>query len=292
MNIGAKIKELRTGKMMTQAELAGDLITRNMLSRIENGFATPSVQTLAYLASRLGVPAGSLLAEENEEFYYRKAAQMPDIIRAFTAGDWQICSDLCRRLQGKDSEISLLVALCGFNSARDEFYAGNLRSALRDFEQVINSCSETVYPTDEIMNRSLAYIICITDISPSFDTLSDLPSSIPEASGGDIFCAYYRRYKNEEKEELPKDKNGSKVFVNHLAAKKSVEQGHYGEALSLLRSILSSPEPVAAPMLYFVFSDMERCSRELGDFKAAYEYASVRTSMLERFLRQTARTDV
>ena len=36
MKLGEKIKKLRTSKLMTQSELAGDMITRNMLSQIEN----------------------------------------------------------------------------------------------------------------------------------------------------------------------------------------------------------------------------------------------------------------
>ena len=72
MNIGERIRALRNAKMMTQTELAGKPITRNMLSRIENGSALPSVSTIVYLASRLGVPAGFLLAEDGNEFYYKK----------------------------------------------------------------------------------------------------------------------------------------------------------------------------------------------------------------------------
>ena len=44
MNIGKKIKKLRTSKLMTQSELAGSEITRNMLSRIENDAASPSLE--------------------------------------------------------------------------------------------------------------------------------------------------------------------------------------------------------------------------------------------------------
>ena len=72
MNIGNKIKTLRLAKMLTQQELAGDMITRNMLSRIENGFALPSLQTLVYISDKLCIPAGYLLAEDDEEFDYRK----------------------------------------------------------------------------------------------------------------------------------------------------------------------------------------------------------------------------
>ena len=66
MNIGEKIRELRVAKLMTQSELAGSHITRNMLSCIENGTAQPSLSTILYIASRLNVPAGFLLAEEGD----------------------------------------------------------------------------------------------------------------------------------------------------------------------------------------------------------------------------------
>lgn len=46
---------------MTQKELVGKTITRNMLSKIENDTATPSVRTLEYLAQALSLPAGYFL---------------------------------------------------------------------------------------------------------------------------------------------------------------------------------------------------------------------------------------
>ena len=47
--LGKRIKEARLSKKMTQSEVVGDFITRNMLSQIESGSATPSVKTLEYL---------------------------------------------------------------------------------------------------------------------------------------------------------------------------------------------------------------------------------------------------
>ena len=52
MQIGEKIKTLRQAKLMTQSELAGTQITRNMLSSIEHGTALPSLPTALYLAER------------------------------------------------------------------------------------------------------------------------------------------------------------------------------------------------------------------------------------------------
>ena len=47
--LGKRIKEARLSKKMTQSEVVGDFITRNMLSQIESGSATPSLKTLEYL---------------------------------------------------------------------------------------------------------------------------------------------------------------------------------------------------------------------------------------------------
>ncbi len=58
MTLGQKVRELRLSKQMTQKELAGDCITRNMLSQIENGSATPSMKTMEYLAGKLEKPLG------------------------------------------------------------------------------------------------------------------------------------------------------------------------------------------------------------------------------------------
>ena len=63
MTLGQKIKTARLERGMTQKELVGDAITRNMLSKIENDAAAPSVRTLEYLARALDLPAGYFLGE-------------------------------------------------------------------------------------------------------------------------------------------------------------------------------------------------------------------------------------
>lgn len=62
MTLGQKIKEARLSQGMTQKELVGDYITRNMLSKIENDSAAPSVRTLEYLAGVLNLPTGYFLS--------------------------------------------------------------------------------------------------------------------------------------------------------------------------------------------------------------------------------------
>ena len=59
MTLGEKLRRTRQERGLTQKQLAGERITRNMLSQIENDLAQPSMRTLEYLADALGVEAGS-----------------------------------------------------------------------------------------------------------------------------------------------------------------------------------------------------------------------------------------
>ncbi len=65
MHLGEKLKAARLEAGLTQRALCGDVITRNMLSQIENGTAKPSMSTLQYLAERLGKPMGYFLEEQS-----------------------------------------------------------------------------------------------------------------------------------------------------------------------------------------------------------------------------------
>ena len=53
MELGEKIRKARLEAGLTQRQLCGGEITRNMLSLIENGSAKPSMKTLQYLAAKL-----------------------------------------------------------------------------------------------------------------------------------------------------------------------------------------------------------------------------------------------
>ena len=64
MELGQRIRQARLEAGLSQRQLCGEEITRNMLSQIENGLARPSMGTLTYLAARLGKPV-SFFLEEN-----------------------------------------------------------------------------------------------------------------------------------------------------------------------------------------------------------------------------------
>ena len=61
MSLGEKLRQARMESGLSQRQLCGDEITRNMLSQIEHDTARPSMSTLQYLARRLGLPVSYFL---------------------------------------------------------------------------------------------------------------------------------------------------------------------------------------------------------------------------------------
>lgn len=291
-HIGDKIKDLRASKMMTQQELAGDHITRNMLSRIENGFALPSLSSLLYISDRLGVSPGYLLAHEHEEFHYKKTGRMPDILNTFSSGAWMICKDLCNGLSDTDDEIRFIIFLCIYNQAKELFNSGNLREAAELFEEAKKYSVMTAYPTYPYVAQCDTYLLCISGISPSLVSDIEVASDPNLSAFSDLFCRYYSLLYWADGGDAALFDNLRKIgfqdidgiYSDHITAKAKMQCGEYLDAYHVLKQVLAASENIPAPMLYFIFTDLEICCRELSDYRGAYEYSSDRTGMLEKFL--------
>ena len=114
MTLGEKIRDCRREMHLTQQALAEGIVTRNMLSQIENGTAQPSLDTLTAFASRLDVPVGRLLGEENDPFLFRKATMMPHLFKLMRAGKYAECLSRADMLFGeRDDDEPLLHARQG-----------------------------------------------------------------------------------------------------------------------------------------------------------------------------------
>ena len=64
LEIGKRIRKARLEAGLSQSQLCGDQITRNMLSQIENGSANPSLSTLSYVSQVLRKPVGYFFGED------------------------------------------------------------------------------------------------------------------------------------------------------------------------------------------------------------------------------------
>lgn len=62
-SLGERIKKLRKERGLTLQALAGDELSKGMLSLIENNKANPSMESLAYIADRLAIDQNELLEE-------------------------------------------------------------------------------------------------------------------------------------------------------------------------------------------------------------------------------------
>ena len=81
MTLGEKLRRTRQERGLTQKQLAGERITRNMLSQIENDLAQPSMRTLEYLADALGVEPGWLMMQEQSGDAQSALTQARELLR-------------------------------------------------------------------------------------------------------------------------------------------------------------------------------------------------------------------
>lgn len=106
MTLGQKLKQTRLARGMTQSQVVGDRITRNMLSQIENDLASPSVGTLEYLASVLNVRLSWLLADEQEEAEAGRTQRLRELLKS---GEYAACLELAPE-HAPDDEQALALA--------------------------------------------------------------------------------------------------------------------------------------------------------------------------------------
>ncbi|WP_166805803.1 helix-turn-helix transcriptional regulator [Jeotgalibacillus sp. R-1-5s-1] len=66
-NLGERIRKLRKERKMTLVDVAGDFMTKGMLSLIENGRSNPSMESLQHIARQLDVDVHFLLEEQASE---------------------------------------------------------------------------------------------------------------------------------------------------------------------------------------------------------------------------------
>ncbi len=294
MNIGEKIKNLRTKKLMTQSELAGDVITRNMLSSIENGTALPSLATLRHISSKLNVPAGYLLANGEEEMIYLKLSEIGNIKNAYLSGNFRICRDMCLNTEMElDDEINLIFAESSLAIGVECFNSGALHSAAEYFDEAIEISSRTIYNTEHICAIAAVYFRYMNRISAT------LSSDMIDEGDADIYAALsddFSRYaisfgaiddgEGEVAEHLAKGLDKNAPYALHIGAHYDMKNGDYEAAYEKLYKILVNPYKIQEPLMYFVFCDLEICCKERRDFKGAYEYSNAKIEILQKLLTE------
>lgn len=104
MELGEKIRRSRLDAGLSQRQLAGEEITRNMLSLIENGTAKPSVKTLRYLADRLEKPLSYFLEDWEQPDPGRGWETLRQAARALEEGRDRYAETLLSQAEGSGDD--------------------------------------------------------------------------------------------------------------------------------------------------------------------------------------------
>ena len=259
MTLGQKIRQTRLARGLTQKELAGEQITRNMLSQIEHGAAQPSMRTLEYLAAVLNVDAGWLLSGADGDGAADRLVRARTLLRE---GKWRACRELLHEgsAQAGDEELLILsraaMQLAWKHLGREEFddaLALSQEAAECDAQaeayrrQHLQQQGEARYHL--VMAR---YHLAQEHIQAAEKEIWSI-SELPEAQQTEYLLLRGRIALRKEQ------------FENALLYLQQAEQTG-GASRYLLRELYAS---------------LEQCCREREDVKGAYEYATRQRELSE-----------
>lgn len=261
MELGSKIKAARLEMGLSQRQLCGETITRNMLSQIENGAARPSMATLSYLAGRLGKSISYFLEEQ--------AVVSPN-------GE---CMERARRAWEEGNGAAVVEALEGFREP-DRVYGQE--------KALLQYLGYLAMARQALREQRQPYAAALLKKAAALSGLYITPSLRQEAQ---LLLA--QAGENAQLESLDEG-----LLVR---AQQAQQAGSFTRSLELLGAAQDKQAPLwqylqaeglfglgeyAAAAAHYerleenetIISRLEACFRELGDYKKAYEYAVKRRS--------------
>lgn len=277
MELGEKLRRARLEKGLSQRQLCGERITRNMLSQIENGQAKPSMDTLRYLAAGLGKPVSYFL-EEN-------AVASPNLSvilearRLFAGEKWQEALEMLKRYRPGDEifdpEYWHLLSLCAWGAAGEAQRAGRISFAEDLLERSLTAGEKTLYGGAGVRARLLAAELRREDPTGLSQSLGALETSL--GAEGERLALLLARQALNEGQSLR-----ARVLMD-LAPESSQKRLLYGESFLREKEYPQAAEQyLAAERLLeavggdprVVYEPLEICFREMEDYKMAYFYAA------------------
>ncbi len=237
MTMGQRIRAARLDAGMSQRELAGEEITRNMLSSLEHDTAMPSVATLQYLARRLGKSVGYFLGEDGPS----------EAIIAFEQGEYRRCREL---LAGAEKLWLEPIAL--LREAEQAFADDRVPYALTLLEQLENAES----PLFSGAHRRTVALLknrCGADAPIPEDDVLLLKAKSALAAG---------RWQDARRYLLAHDNRGA--GWHYLMGECCFRAGDYPAAREHYHRCEEH---------FDVRARLEICCREMEDYKMAYFYA-------------------
>lgn len=263
MELGQKIRQARLEAGLSQRQLCGDTITRNMLSQIENGTARPSMDTLRYLAARLDKNVGYFLGEESVS---PNQALLSAARTAYAAGAYRAALEELQNYSAPDPvfdpEQGLLRLHCLLCLAEESIGAGKLPYArqLLDQAQHISTpyCTPELERRRQLLLSQAAPELCpvIAQALPQDDRELLLRARAALAEGDPARCIRFL-------DAVCHQSDADWCILRGDAAAASRQ---YAQAIRFYRQA----EPIAPRQVY---PKLEKCCEQLEDYKMAYYYA-------------------
>lgn len=279
--LGERIRERRKKLGMTQAQLCQSFMTRNMLSRIETGDASPSLDTLLFIAQKLKMPPAYFLCRDSkEEAEYTKTVRIKDARRYLSTGQYKRCIDICQDLPSDDDEVSFIIVNARILAAIDSFDRGDLREALAHLEFASTALHGTVYLYGEMKAQIKLMRLLIASLSKGeLPKTDDVPSGLPAFFNKDRYL-YITSLSLSEGETFAKLMNDG-AYKDHVIARGLLTKEKFLEARSILEKVYAeAPDSFCK---YFSLCDLEVCTKSCEDYKTAYEYAQERITLHEKY---------
>ena len=267
MELGEKIKAARLEAGLSQRQLCGEVITRNMLSQIENGAARPSMDTLRRLAERLGKTVSYFL--EDQAVTSPNQERMDLARKSFEAHDPAAALEQLAAYQTPDSvfdrEYYLLLALCRMDMAKTAAEERRLPYAQALLEQAAQAGAKTPYYTPALERERL---LILAEASPAAAVAGSLDRDDRELLLR-AEAALARKDYSRCAACLDAAWNHESPQWRRLRGEAEFGQRNFAAAAEHFQKAESAYPQETIPRL-------EACYRELGDFRRAYEYACKR----------------
>lgn len=260
MELGEKLRQARLEAGLSQRQLCGEEITRNMLSLIEHGSARPSMDTLRYLASRLGKPISFFL--EEAAVSSPNQSRMESARRLYDAGEYAEAALVLEAWEYEDAiydrEAGLLRKLTLLALAERAVEEGRGPYA-RDLLE--KAAPDPCYCARELERRRLLLLGRI-GAGPVSEKLPSLDEELLLRAGEALSAGNPDRA--AKLLEAAEDREVTRW--NLLRGQAHLAVGEFREAARCFHKVEEDRPKETAPLL-------ERCYRELEDYKRAYEYA-------------------
>ena len=259
MELGERLRQARQEAGLSQRQLCGEYMTRNMLSLIENGTAKPSMDTLRYLAGRLGKPVGFFL--EEDAVLSPNQALMADARQKWADGQVQEVWLLLKNFRQPDPVLEwqwqYLSAVAAMAMAEQAEASGKTRYARQLLEETAD-CG-----ISELERQRLIQLGRLAgEELPG--VVAQLPSLDEELLLRAEAALMENRY-NRASALLEAAEDQDSPEWNLLRGRFLYGQKQYAGAAAHLQRA-EEAYPAVLPLL-------EACFREMGDYKRAYEYA-------------------